>query len=87
MGTLTPGRKFSFQVKAAYSEPAIEELLNILEEFGGEYWKQGEGAWVLNVPAHLSWTPFFLTLRDCDSIHLVKTDLVADFGLLGPGSR
>ena len=61
---------FFIQVKACYSEPELEVLLETMERRGASYHHMGDGRYRVEVSAEYLWLPFYQTIRDCGSVSL-----------------
>lgn len=63
---------FHFKVAECYDERELEDLFETLENRGADYRHEGEGWYVVSVPEHLGWPPFYETVKQCNSIAEVE---------------
>lgn len=79
-------QRLSFQISECYNEPEIEQMLETLIARGGKHSDLANGVHChVDVPEGMDYTPFYLTLRECESVAWVaaQTYPVCIFNILG----
>lgn len=64
--------RLTFCVGALYDEREIETLFETLEDRGAIYQQRSGPNYQLDIPEELDYSPFYLTLADCESICYVN---------------
>lgn len=60
--------RLKFRFSEYYSEPEVEQLLEEVSSRGASYQPDRGPEYHLDIPEQMDFTPFYMTLRDCESV-------------------